>query len=142
MVKEAARQAIFKGRQTETVFILCAVRWYLRYSLSLRDLEELLVERGLEANHTTIWRWVQRYGPREPSGLVQSLARVRTAAARSAGYGSVPAQHFGDLSVVLCQELDLLLQILGQRPGPPELQLQVLDRSFEPLHLGSSQGLL
>ena len=54
---------MFKGRQTEPEFILCAVRWYLRYSLSLRDVEELLVERGLEANHTTIWRWVQRYGP-------------------------------------------------------------------------------
>ena len=54
---------MFKGRQTEPVFILCAVRWYLRYSLSFRDVEELLVERGLEADHTTIWRWVQRYGP-------------------------------------------------------------------------------
>ena len=41
----------------------CAVRWYLRYSLSLRDVEELLVKRGLEADHTTIWRWVQHYGP-------------------------------------------------------------------------------
>ena len=37
--------------------------WYLRYSLSFRDVEELLSERGLEARHTTIWRWVQRYGP-------------------------------------------------------------------------------
>jgi len=37
--------------------------WYLRYSLSLRDVEELLAERGLEVDHTTIWRWVQRYGP-------------------------------------------------------------------------------
>jgi len=36
------------------LFILCAVRWYLRYSLSLRDVEELLVERGLEADHATI----------------------------------------------------------------------------------------
>jgi IS6 family transposase len=62
-VEKAARPAIFKGRQTEPVFILCAVRWYLRYSLSLRDVEELLVERGLGADHTTIWRWVQRYGP-------------------------------------------------------------------------------
>ena len=43
--------------------MLCAVRWYLRYSLSFRDVEELLGERGLEADHTTIWRWVQRYGP-------------------------------------------------------------------------------
>ena len=62
-MEKAARPAIFKGRQTEPVFILCAVRWYLRCSLSLRDVEELLVERGLEADHTTIWRWVQCYGP-------------------------------------------------------------------------------
>ena len=59
----ATRPAIFKWRQTEPELILCAVRWYLRYSLSLRDVEELLEERGLEADHTTVWRWVQRYGP-------------------------------------------------------------------------------
>ena len=59
----ANRRAIFKWRQTEPAIILCAVRWYLRYWLSLRDVEELLEERGLEADHTTIWRWVQRYGP-------------------------------------------------------------------------------
>ena len=57
------RPEIFKWRQTEPQLILCAVRWYLRYSLSLRDVEELFTERGLEADHTTIWRWVQRYGP-------------------------------------------------------------------------------
>jgi transposase, IS6 family len=59
----ATRPAIFKWRQTEPAIILCAVRWYLRYSLSLRNVEELLKERGLEADHTTVWRWVQRYGP-------------------------------------------------------------------------------
>src|SRR5665213_881963 len=59
----ATRPAIFKRRQTEPVLILSAVRWYLRYSLSLRDVEELLKERRLEADHTTVWRWVQRYGP-------------------------------------------------------------------------------
>jgi transposase, IS6 family len=58
-----ARPAIFKWRQTEPQLILCAVRWYLRYSLSLRDVEELLEERCLAADHTTVWRWVQRYGP-------------------------------------------------------------------------------
>jgi len=58
----ATRPAIFKWRQTEPVLILSAVRWYLRYSLSLRDVEELLKERGLEVDHTTVWRWVQRYG--------------------------------------------------------------------------------
>src|SRR4030081_855788 len=57
------RPAIFKWRQREPEIILCAVRWYLRYSLSLRDVEELLIERGLGADHTTVWRWVQRYGP-------------------------------------------------------------------------------
>ena len=62
-MKMATRPKIFKWRQTEPALILCAVRWYLRYSLSLRDVEELLEERGLEADHTTIWRWVQRYGP-------------------------------------------------------------------------------
>jgi len=36
--------------------ILCAVRWYLRYSLSLRDVGELFAERGLEPDHTMIWR--------------------------------------------------------------------------------------
>ena len=39
------------------------MRWYLRCSLSLRDVEELLKERGLEVHHTTVWHWVQRYGP-------------------------------------------------------------------------------
>ena len=57
----ATRPAIFKWRQTEPVLILWAVRWYLRYSLSLRDVEELLKERGLKTDHTTVWRWVQRY---------------------------------------------------------------------------------
>jgi IS6 family transposase len=59
----ARRPTIFKWRQTEPALILCAFRLYLRYSLSLQDVEELLEERGLEADHTTVWRWVQRYGP-------------------------------------------------------------------------------
>src|SRR5271157_3594015 len=63
MMKNATRPEIFKWRQTKPELILCAVRWYLRYSLSLRDVEELFAERGLEADHTTIWRGVQRYGP-------------------------------------------------------------------------------
>jgi IS6 family transposase len=57
------RPAVFKWRQSEPEIILCAVRWYLRYSLSLRNVEELLIERGLGADHTTVWRWVQRYAP-------------------------------------------------------------------------------
>src|SRR6266851_2763719 len=57
------RPALFKWRHFEPEIIVCAVRWYLRFSLSYQDVEELLVERGLPADHTTIWRWVQRYAP-------------------------------------------------------------------------------
>ena len=69
----ATRPAIFKWRQTEPVLILSAVRWYLRYSLSLRDVEELLKERGLEVDHTTVWRWLQRYGPELEARLRRHL---------------------------------------------------------------------
>src|SRR5215468_7026992 len=57
------RPTLFKWRHFEPEIIVCAVRWYLRFSLSYRDVEELLIERGLPVDHTTIWRWVQRYAP-------------------------------------------------------------------------------
>src|SRR5713226_8653845 len=53
----------FKWRHFEAEIILLCVRWYLRYALSYRDLEELMQERGLHVDHTTIYRWVQRYAP-------------------------------------------------------------------------------
>ncbi len=53
----------FKWRHDEADIILLCVRWYLRYSLSYRDLEEMMRERGLHVDHTTIYRWVQRYAP-------------------------------------------------------------------------------
>src|SRR2546421_4873448 len=53
----------FKWRHDEADIILLCVRWYLRYSLSYRDLEEMMRERGLQVDHTTIYRWVQRYAP-------------------------------------------------------------------------------
>jgi hypothetical protein len=43
--------------------IVVAVRWYLRFGLSYRDVEELLTERGVEVDHVTIYRWVQRFAP-------------------------------------------------------------------------------
>jgi len=42
---------------------MLAVRWYLRYGLSYRDVEELLAERGVEVDHVTVYRWVQRFTP-------------------------------------------------------------------------------
>jgi transposase-like protein len=43
--------------------IVVAVRWYLRYGLSYRDVEELLAERGIDVDHVTVYRWVQRFTP-------------------------------------------------------------------------------
>ena len=57
------QQNPFKWRHFEAEIILLCVRWYLRYSLSYRDLEEMMRERGLHVDHTTIYRWVQRYAP-------------------------------------------------------------------------------
>jgi transposase, IS6 family len=68
-MKNSTRPAILKWRQTAPELIFCAVGWYLRHSLSLRDVEERLTERGLQADHTTIWRWVQRYGPEQEQRL-------------------------------------------------------------------------
>ena len=59
----ACRPPLFRKRQFEPAIIVTCVRWYCRFSLSLRDLEELMAERGLAVDHTTIWRWTQRYGP-------------------------------------------------------------------------------
>jgi IS6 family transposase len=49
------------------------VGWYLRFSLSYRDFEELLAERGLRADHVTVWKWVQRYGPEMEQRLRRRL---------------------------------------------------------------------
>lgn len=54
---------MFKGCQLDqSVFLLC-VRWYLAYTLSLRDLEEMMAERSIAVDHTTIHRWTVRYAP-------------------------------------------------------------------------------
>ncbi|GHP01211.1 IS6 family transposase [Reticulibacter mediterranei] len=53
----------FKWRHFQADIILLCVRWYLRYALSYRDLEEMMLERGLRVDHTTIYRWVQHYAP-------------------------------------------------------------------------------
>ena len=55
--------AAFAGYRFPPEVILLAVRWYLRYGLSYRDLEELLAERGVEVDHVTLYRWVQRFTP-------------------------------------------------------------------------------
>src|ERR1700680_2889926 len=59
----AFRSSAFAGFRSPPEIIVLAVRWYLRYGLSYRDVEELLAERGIEVDHVTVYRWVQRFTP-------------------------------------------------------------------------------
>ena len=54
---------MFKGRHFDRSVILLCVRWYLAYGLSLRDLEEMMAERGISVDHSTIHRWVVHFSP-------------------------------------------------------------------------------
>ena len=84
----------FTGFRFPPEVILLAVRWYLRYGLSYRDLEELLAERGIEVDHVTLYRWVQRFTPllidaARPSGTWPGIAGSSTRpTSRSPGSGA------------------------------------------------------
>ena len=52
---------MFKGRHFDRSVILLCVRWYLAYNLSLRDLEEMMAERGLNVDHSTVHRWIVHF---------------------------------------------------------------------------------
>ena len=62
-VRACVDRSAFAGFRFPPEVITLAVRWYLRYGLSYRDLEELLAERGVEVDHVTVYRWVQRFTP-------------------------------------------------------------------------------
>ena len=53
----------FKWRHFVPTVILQCLRWYLRYPLSYRNLEEMMKERGVDVDHTTIYRWIQHFAP-------------------------------------------------------------------------------
>ena len=59
----SGRSSVFAGFRFPREVIAVAVRWYLRYGLSYRDVEELLAERGVTVDHVTIYGWVQRFTP-------------------------------------------------------------------------------
>jgi transposase-like protein len=54
---------MFKGRHFDRLVILLCVRWYLAYNLSLRNLEEMMAERGISVDHATVHRWTVHYAP-------------------------------------------------------------------------------
>jgi IS6 family transposase len=65
-----ASRSAFAGFRFPPDVIVLAVRWYLRFGLSYRDVEELLAERGVEVDHVTVYRWVLRF-----TGLLAEAAR-------------------------------------------------------------------
>ena len=68
--------SLFKWRHYQPEIILLCVRWYLKYPLSYRQLEEMMNERGLGVDHTTIYRWVQKYSPELEKRVKPHLSRI------------------------------------------------------------------
>ena len=69
----------FKWRHFQGDIILQCVRWYCKYGISYRDLEEMMSERGVIIDHTTLYRWVQQYAPelkKELSGIKINIADI------------------------------------------------------------------
>src|SRR5262249_298042 len=62
-IEDVAKE-LFKRRHFDQEIMILCVRWYLSYTLSYRDLRDMMAERGSDLAHTTIMRWVQRYVPR------------------------------------------------------------------------------
>ena len=72
MDKLESLEELFAGRHFDREVIILCVRWYLRFKLSLRDLVEMMAERGLSLAHTTIMRWVQQLH----TGVREALAPI------------------------------------------------------------------
>jgi hypothetical protein len=82
MGKPERPEELFAGRHFDREIILLCVRRYLRFKLSLRDLVEMMAERGLSLAHTTITRWVQHYTPEFEKPLASSCPCRRPFMAR------------------------------------------------------------
>ncbi len=67
----------FKGRHFQRDIILWAVRWYCKYGISYRELQEMLAERGVNVDHSTIYRWVQRYAPERGSVGISAITPAK-----------------------------------------------------------------
>ena len=129
----------YKGYRFPPDVIILAVRWYLRYGLSYRDVEELLGERRIEVDHATIYRWVQRFTPllADAAGPCRRLVADRwfidetyvKIAGKWCYVGTVALAHVGHRSAVLAtpivranrtgHEIPVCLnRIFGARPQP------------------------
>ena len=146
---------LFKWRQFEPEVILLAVGWYLRFSLSYRDVEELLAERGLDVSYETVRRWVLKFGATVAQRLRRRRPRpgdrwhldemvVRIAGRRMYLWRAV--DHEGEILDMLVQRrrnkraaLRLLRKLLRKQGVAPKLvvtdKLRSYGAAFRDLHL-------
>ncbi|EAA6397845.1 IS6 family transposase [Salmonella enterica subsp. enterica serovar Newport] len=86
----------FKGRHFQRDIILWAVRWYCKYGISYRELQEMLAERGVNVDHSTIYRWVQRYAPEMEKRLRWYATIKGIEVMRALRKGQASAFYYGD----------------------------------------------
>ena len=84
----------FKGSHFERDVILWCVRWYVAYPISYRQLEEMMEERGVEVDHSTLNRWVVKYVP-----LLDQQFRADKSGANTAALESYNAEHEADIEI-------------------------------------------
>jgi hypothetical protein len=92
-------EEVFEGRHFDREVIILWVRWYLRFKVSLRDLVEMMAERGLSMAHTTIMRWVQRYAPefeKRWRRFARAVGRIGSGFFTPMRYRSLPGRHITD----------------------------------------------
>ena len=108
----AKKKSLYHGHRFPAVVISQAVRWYCRFQLSLRDIEELLFERGVVVSYETIRRWCDKFGA--------SFAHRAKAARRKPG----STWHLDEMFVTLRGEPYLLWRAVDQHGAELDILLQ------------------
>jgi hypothetical protein len=111
---------VFAGFRFLREVISLAVRWYLRYGLSYRDVEELLAERGITVDHVTIYRWGYDPDPADPSFCRHGNPNVLTADRPSS---ALSQGNTGQLTMVEIEPYDAVPpEVSVHRPPATEIK--------------------
>jgi putative transposase len=106
------KKSLYHGHRFPAAVVSCAVRWYFRFQLSLRDIEELLFERGVVVSYETIRRWCEKFG--------EGFAHRVKAARRKPG----STWHLDEMFVKLRGEPYLLWRAVDEHGAELEILLQ------------------
>ncbi|WP_454830032.1 IS6 family transposase [Paraburkholderia xenovorans] len=105
-------KSLYHGHRFPAIVISCAVRWYFRFSLSLRDIEELLLERGVVVTYETIRCWCAKFG----AGFAQCAKAVRRKPGRT--------WHLDEMFVTLRGEPHLLWRAVDEHSAELDVLVQ------------------